>query len=106
MPENNLSQLKSDIAKAAEEAFRKQGMELRIRQGFGDRLEGGEVAKDLAIETATNLLFTNVQRALRRRGVHIRGFTEQKDESNVDFVFHVSGSRQNVRLGFMFNMSF
>jgi hypothetical protein len=106
MPDNTFQQLKLDIARATEEAFRKEGMKLRLRQGFGDRIEGGEVAKDLAISAATNLIFENVGRTLRRRGVHVWGLTEQRGESNVDFVFHVSGSPQNIRLGLMFTARF
>jgi hypothetical protein len=98
-------QFKLDIAKAVEDAFRKEGMELQLRQGFGDRLEGGEIARDLAIGTATNLLLTNVKRALLDRGVHVWGLTEEKNE-NIDFVFHVSGSQQSVRVGFSLAMRF
>lgn len=106
MPENEIQQLKLDVANAAQDAFRKQGLEIRLRKGFGDRIEAREVAQDLAIETASNLLFTHVKRALRRRGIHCYGLIDERGSGDVDFVFHFSNSNRQVRLGMAFQVNF
>ncbi len=82
-----------DVQNAFTDAVRAAGGTATLRQGFGERVEARDVAKDIVTGTASNFILQQARDSLCRGGYMTRVSCQPKGDHAVDFIFDVNDKR-------------
>jgi hypothetical protein len=93
--------VKEEVKEALIEAIRKEGLALKVREGFGDRLDLLSAGKNVASDTLASVIEKETNRELCNRGFWPSITCKEKKDDRMVWLLRIDG--QTFMIGLSYN---